>query len=502
MHVLFSRYVFWYVGVPIALILLGGFGYYAYSNALDTPEQTATVARGTVTTLVTVSGKIEAKQVAKLAFPNVGTVQAVFKDDGDAVAAGEILASMTQGALVASYNTALQNLHYQESRRADLLDGPRSETRETSATNVAIAEENLVRTTNEHARIVENARQTLLSTDLEAIPVNKMIDDVPPIISGNYHCDSEGAYTISIFGSNSPTDYSYRLSGLETGTFTAFTDAAAPLGNCGLMIQFDADELYHTSDWTVSVPNTSGANYIANKNTYLLAVQQQQNVIESATQAVELARRTHFEKNAAPTPHELTQANALIEEARAQLAANEAKIADYVIKAPFAGIITDSNIKVGEVADTSRNMTLMTEGNYELTARIPEVDITKVHVNQVAEVLFDASPTEPISATITYISPTATDIDGVAYFEAHFTLSQNPTWLRTGLNADVNIVVEKKEQVLTIPKRFVLEEAGNTFVLTGSTKTPQRQLVQIGLIGNDGMLEVLNLPEGTPIIAP
>lgn len=502
MHVLFSRYVFWYVGVPIVLLLLGGFGYYAYSNALEAPRQTTTVARGTVSTLVTVSGKIEAEQTAKLSFPNTGTVHAVFKDDGDTVTAGEILASMTQGALVANYTTALQNLTYHEARKMELLDGPSSEARAVTATNVTIARDALARTTDEYARRVENARQTLFSADLEAVPVRKTNDDVPPTISGNYRCGQEGTYTISVFKSNSPTGYSYTLSGLEAGTLTAFTDAPSPLGQCGLQIQFDANELYRAADWTITVPNVHGTQYITNENAYTLALQQQKNAVEAAEQVLELALRTEQETNAEPTIHERTQFDAQIEEARAQLAASEAKIADYVIKAPFDGIITDSNIKVGEVADATRSMTLIKEGAYELTARIPEVDITKVREGQVAEVLFDASPTEPITATIAHISPMATDIDGVAYFEARLALTQNPSWLRTGLNADVNIVIEKRENVLTIPKRFILEENGSTFVLTGNSKTPERLSVRVGLMGNDGMIEVLDLIEGTVIVAP
>ena len=58
---------------------------------------TDTVHIGNVTQVVSVSGTIEAKNTASLAFPGVGTVTEVFVDEGSIVAAGEVLATQATG---------------------------------------------------------------------------------------------------------------------------------------------------------------------------------------------------------------------------------------------------------------------------------------------------------------------------------------------------------------------------------------------------------------------
>ena len=75
-------------------------------------------------------------------------------------------------------------------------------------------------------------------------------------------------------------------------------------------------------------------------------------------------------------------------------------------------------------------------------------------------------------------------------------------WIREGLNADVEILIDRKKNALRIPKHFITtdDEAGFVFIKneTTITKTP----ITTGLIGNDGYVEVTNLPEGTVVVIP
>ncbi len=489
----------------IGIVLIAGLTIYALnqtSRASDSPIETASVSKGTVTTIADVSGKIEAKEIAELRFPATGVVKEIFKQEGDSVIQGEIIASLAQDALVAEYSNALNSLTYQEQRKNELIRGPRTEAKTVTQKNVDIARENLARTEREQAKLVESARRILLSTNLEARPVNKANDDVPPVVTGTYNCDNEGNYTVSVFGSNAQSGYSYRLSGLGDGTYTAYVDAAGPFGDCGLSIQFDASEQYRNETWVIAIPNTESALYLENRNTYELALESQKNEVTAAEQALALAEHTQTNMNAAPTNEVLAQINAQIDVARATLALREAQIADYVIKAPYDGIITRSSINIGEVADIRSSMTLIREGSYELKARIPEVDIRKIAVGNTATALFDAAPDEPIPTLVEYVSPTSIEIDGVSYYEARMRLSYAPTWLREGLNADIDIVVEKKENVSVIPKRFVIEEQGTYYTHVLYDTHPVKTGLEVGLVGNDGFIEVMNIPVGTTVVIP
>jgi len=460
------------------------------------------VIRKTVSVTSTVSGFVESGQSAKLTFPTLGTIKEILKKEGETVEAGEIIASLTQDTLTAEYNTTLKQLKYLESVKSELVNGPRSEAREVTDVNVKLASDNVERIKQEQSQIVQNAYRKLLSSDLEAIQSNINNEDVPPVISGNYLCNKEGTYTVSVFGSNSPTGYSYKLSGLEEGSFSAWVETPGSLGTCGLFIKFDPNTRYHRGDWTINIPNKKSSSYVTNQNSYLLAIEQKDKAISAAELALELARKNQNYTNAKPTVDSLNQANLKIEEARSLLSVQETRITDRVIRAPFTGIITDLNMKAGEVSDSSKTISLIGEGTYTLKATVPEIDVKNVKIKDLAVVVFDAAPDEEYFATIEFISPLSTNIAGVSYYETHLLLSAAPPWLREGLNADIEIITEQKENTLAVPKQYVYKEDNKSYINTIQNDQLVKTSVDTGLVGNDGYIELFSIPEGTMVVLP
>jgi multidrug efflux pump subunit AcrA (membrane-fusion protein) len=503
MRFLFAKNFLWYL---ILLIIGGGalwYGYTEYSlRSNPVVRESATVTLDSVSQSITVSGKVEAKQVARLGFPVTGSIKQVLRTEGDTVNEGDIIASLTNDSVVAEYNAALEQVRFQTETREQLINGATPENRIVAETNIAVAKAALAKATAEYDTLVENARQTLLSNDLTAYPVDPINDDVPPTISGNYLCEAEGVYRLSLFGSGVLSGRSYTLTGLSTGTFAANTDTASPLGTCGLFIQFSASETYRLSDWVVEVPNKRSPTYVTVKNAYELAKTQRTTAIKAAEEAVTLAENSRDALIATPTREAIAQANANIAAAEARLTAIEARIADYTIRAPFPGVVTSVDMKVGEAVGPNHTVTIVYEGDYELKARIPEIDIKKVELTDAVTVIFDADPDTAFPATISFISPLSSDVSGVAYYDAIITLTNPPDWLREGLNADVIIENDVRLSVPTIPKRFLITEGDDTYVLVPAGATTTRQRVTTGLIGTDGHVEVVDLPIGTTVLQP
>ena len=91
----------------------------------------------------------------------------------------------------------------------------------------------------------------------------------------------------------------------------------------------------------------------------------------------------------------------------------------------------------------------------------------------------------------------------MAYFEATIAFDNVPEWVRSGLNADIDIVVHKETNVLKIPVRFlVAETSGDTSVFVQQGDESVLTDVTIGFTGNDGWVEVRGLDEGVTVIAP
>lgn len=489
--------------IIVGIVAIGFVASFFLGSRSDAPTWiTEIVTRGTVANIVSVSGVMKAENIADLSFPVSGTIAEILVREGDTVQKGHILATLEQRELSAELRDAQGALLIARANQEELARGPREEERDVTDITVSIARENLARTKTEKAERVRNAFRTLLSEDLEAAPIDPGNDDTPPVISGSYTCNTKGTYQIDVFSSNARSGYSYRLSGLEAGTFSAYTEAAAPLGTCGLMIQFNADESYASKSWEVRIPNTSGASYVTNMNAYSLTLEEEKNAVAAAEQALLKAEADARLVNATPREEAASRAEASVIQAEARFAAVLARIEDRTLRAPFDGVVSAVDIVPGEVSNGTA-MTLVAESHYELTVRIPEIDITDVHIGQTAEVIFDAREEEPITSAVSFISKSATEIDGVAYFEAKLLFDNPPEWFRSGLNADVNIIVAEQMDTLRLPKRFVTKnDAGEDVVHVPEGDTTRDVPVTITFTGNDGFYAVEGLSEGTTVVAP
>lgn len=502
MRILFSRRFLYVVGGVVLFVAVLGAVISASINGRPEPV-TTTVTRGDVANIVSVSGIIQSEARADIAFPISDVVEEVAVNEGDVVEEGAVLATLRQADLQAQRREALANIEIARADRDELIAGPRNEAREVTSQSVAIAREELARVTVEEDEKVINARRTLLSSSLEALPVRTANDDTPPAVSGTYTCKSEGVYVLDVFRSSARSGYSYKLSGLETGIADAYTTSPAPLGDCGLSIQFAENVAYGRETWTVTIPNTRNAQYATNLNAYTLARTGRDNRVAAAQQALDLSLREEQLVNAVPRTEALRRANATIAQKEARHAAIEARIDERTLTAPFAGVITDVAIVKGETSGTEAVVTMVADATFELTARIPEIDITKIAAGQRANVYFDAQADKRIAAHVSFISPLATEIDGVAYFEAQLVFDTPPQWLKSGLNSDIDIVVDERRSVLRIPERFITHtDTGAYTVLVEERTTVVPVVVTRGFVGNDGFVEISGLNEGDVIVAP
>ncbi len=467
------------------------------------PEWTlGKVENGTVATSITVSGTVDATRNADLSFPITGVLKSLSVAEGAFVKKDTVLAELAHDNLSAQYQNAYGALVIAKADQAELITGIRPEERAIETTKVEIAKDDLSRITREQNEKVATAYRALLSTDLVARPKDKSNADTPPSVYGTYTC-GEGTYILDVFGSGAKSGYSYRLSGLEGGTYTAYTESPAPMGACGLSIQFEDGVSYGGSVWHIAIPNTESTSYVTNKNAYDLAVTTRENAIHAATQALELAEKTATLTIANPREESVIRKEAQVTQAEAQLASIGAQIQDHILRAPFDGTVTHLDLAPGEIVTTEPVLTMVSEGYFEIEAIIPEINITKIAVGQKADVVFDAAPTEPLTATIIHISPVATEIAGVSYFETTLILDDPKPWVRGGLNADINIIIEKHEDVLRIPKRFLVEADDGTYsVLVPDEKKTRSVPVTVVMQGNDGYAHIEGLNEGDSVVAP
>jgi HlyD family secretion protein len=462
----------------------------------------ATVETGIVEQIVSVSGVTKSNNAADLAFPSSGIVASVPVKEGDVVAAGILLATLASSQQAASLNRALADVAIAQAALSNLKNGVRSEEKAVTDITVETARADIKRVTDTENLAVENAKKALYSAALIARTDNKNTDATPPTISGVYQCKTPGAYSLRVYNSSSQSGYSVTVSGLESGTYSVGTTQPVAFGDCGLFAQFTAGDSYQNTIWTVEVPNSSGATYTTLRNALTAAENNRTVAISAAKDALTLATQKQTLQNADPVAADVYAAEARVAQARAGVAEITATLADRSIIAPFAGTVTSVDILPGETAGSAPVITLLATDGFEIIARIPEIDITKIAVGQEARITFDAAVDEIQTATVDFISPLPTEIDGVSYYEVKLLLSTTPPWLRAGLNADVDIIITARVDTLRIPRRFVTT-TGNTYTVQLLTNNQvATSTIDVELFGNDGFAAISGLTAGDTIVAP
>jgi HlyD family secretion protein len=491
--------------VGIALLLLGTSFFYLVSFLTRDPLAgltLATVETGIVESIVSVSGVTRSRNTAELAFPTSGVVAAVPVKEGDRVEAGTILATLGSAREVANLDKARADLAIAEANLESLIRGVRPEARAVTSASVEAARAEVERVTKETNQAVDNARRALYSNSLATESNNPFESSPAPVITGTYRCTEPGVYTLRVYNSGAVSGYSLGLTGLETGTYSVGIDQPAPFGNCGLQAQFADNETYHNTTWQIEIPNTRSSTYITLKNALDLALTNRDNAIAAANEALRLAEKKQSLENANPLTTDIKTAEARVAQARAALTEIGATLREHSIVAPFAGQVTAVDILPGETAPTTPVITLLAADAFEVVARVPEIDITKIALDQTARVVFDAKADEMKTGRVSYISPLPTTIDGVAYFEVKIGFAEMPAWLRGGLNADIDIVTGASSDTSKIPTRYLITNDTGTYVRTLAGTTIATTTIEVLFNGNDGYVSIRGLAPGTTIIAP
>jgi HlyD family secretion protein len=151
--------------------------------------------------------------------------------------------------------------------------------------------------------------------------------------------------------------------------------------------------------------------------------------------------------------------------AQAQVAADEATIAEAEITAPFDGTITALNLQVGDVATPGVVVISMADVS-QLHVDIPvsELDISTIQVGQSATLNFDAFPSKNYQGQVTAVSTKPAISSGSVTYAVRVVVGDADPSLLPGMTAGVTIVTSNLSNVLVVPSRAVRTVNGRQVV--------------------------------------
>jgi len=177
-----------------------------------------------------------------------------------------------------------------------------------------------------------------------------------------------------------------------------------------------------------------------------------------------------------------------------------------VIVAPFDGVVADISITEGKEISTATLATpaisLVDTSEIEMRGFIDEIDIAMVQLGQEANIILDALPDEEIKGSVAFISPVGTTLAGVVSYDTTITLENPVAELRDGMSATAEIIIERRDDVLSIPNRYIRGTLENPIVVVLVDEQEEEREITLGL--TDGInTEILSgLQEGEEVVLP
>ncbi len=235
--------------------------------------------------------------------------------------------------------------------------------------------------------------------------------------------------------------------------------------------------------------------------------------LDSAKKSVDLARAQLNNISAPARSQDVTLAEAQVSQANSSLENIEKQITDSVLTAPLNGVITQIAYEVGEQFSPAQPaIKMLADGDFEIEVDISESDINKIKVGDETEITLDAfSSDTSFPGMVSFIEPAQTLIQDVVYYKvkvAFSDLDKIKTDLATrglsfksGMTADIVITTDKRDNVLQVPARAIIEKDGNKIVRLDTAAGVKEVIVETGLRGNDGLTEITSgLTAGEKVI--
>lgn len=489
---------------------------YRYFSAPKVPVyEFIDVKRSNIIQEVSVTGKVEPVSSVDLAFERSAKIYSASVSVGDMVAQGQIIATLYNGDLLAQIDQADAALKSQQAKLDSLIKGTRFEEMavesakvESAKASLADAKSNLVdKIQDSYTKADDSIRNNIdsffsnpksatprLTFVVSDQPLRDVVESKRYVIEGNLK-----KWSSSLSGLSSESDlgvYSKEAS-VNLEIIKDFLDKLSILVN----------QLTPTSDLTQTSIDTYKSNTYSSRtaiNTSTSNLTAAGEKLSNAISALDLAEKNYDLKNAGATSEEVNSQRALTDEAAANLKNAKAQYVKTILRSPINGVVTKMTAKTGEMATANAVIaSVISDGDFQMTANIPEADIAKVKIGDTARVTLDAYGSDMFfDASVSKIDPSETILEGVATYKTTFVFLKKDERVRSGMTANIDVLTDKKENVLTVPQRAVVSKGQEKSVLIDvGNLNPEERKIETGLRGTDGLIEIISgLKEGDKIV--
>lgn len=491
--------------VIIPLVLIAS-GYFYFTKEKKSEYNYVVAEKGDVIQEVNVTGKVESSENVDLAFEKSGKIVFINTDVGKKVSTGQILARIDSSELSAQLAQAEADVKAQQAKLDELKRGTRPEEIKLQEIKVNNAKETLIDDIqNSYTKsddAIRNKVDQLFSNPNSSDPKINIIG-----IDSQLKIDIEnGRFLIKVIldtwkislndlTSLSDLDVYIKEAKDSLDKVKSLLDKVASAVNS---LTSNSSLTQATIDSYKSDISTARTNI----NTVISSVSSSENDLRVEENQLSLLI-------VGTIKDQINAQEAQVEKSEASVKNIMAQINKTILYSPINGVVTKQDAKVGEIIVANSNIiSVISISNYEIKSDVPEADIAKVKVGDKVRLTLDAYGDEvEFSATVVKIDPAETVIEGVSNYMVTFNFDEKDERVRSGMTANLDIMTDKRENVLIVPLRAIIAKNGNKIVRVlkgdpsiGPVEIEERE-VKTGLRGSYGNVEILEgLSEGEKVV--
>lgn len=430
---------------------------------------------------VTVAGAVVSAHAVDLGFTQSGRIAGVYVKPGDTAAAGKTLANIENGDLRALVLQRQAAYEVQLAKLASLEQGTRPEQLAVTESSVASARTALEQA---HQAVTDEVRDSYIAAE-DAVR-NKMDQ-----FFSNVNTPAP-ELTITVTDGQQEIDLESGRANLErmlTVWRASLSVAPADIAAVDAQSKLSAVASFlanATSALATALPNAAVskatlAEYVADIATArgsisaaLSALTTAETSRKSAAAALVTAEKNLALARAGTSRADLDAQRAQVKAAEADVAAAQAQLAQTLIRAPFSGMVTRTDIEPGEIVSPNTPViSMIGTGTFQIESYVPEVNIAELEVGDTAAVTLDAyGPARSFEAVVITIDPAETVRDGVSTYKTTLQFTDADPRIRSGMTANIVIETVRKSGAIVIPKGAIVERDGKRFaaVLVGGER--------------------------------
>lgn len=494
--------------VIILAVAVGGFfafRQYQRTRQADAAQgfQTEPARTGSLTATVGATGIVRSNQTAALVWQTTGQVATVNVAVGDQVQAGQELASLSQTSLPQNIILAQAELVSAQKALDDLL-------------NSELPQAQALKALEDAQKALDNLTVTYALQQAQAESALAQARDALDLAEYRWRSAQPGyrasgdvinATEANLVLAEKEVDAAQREFNKYSGRKEDDPLRALALSNLSAARQ-KRDAILRQLNWYQGSPNDIDqaildAN-LALAQAQLAEAQRQYDELAQGPSEAEIAlleaqladaRRAWERVKDGPHPDDIAAAEA-------RIAAAQATLDLAHLEAPFAGTVTDIQIKVGDQVGPSTLAFRLDDLSHLLVdVDVSEVDINRIQAGQPVSLTFDAVPGKEYQGEVRQVSVVGSISQGTVNFRVTVELLDPDEDVKPGMTAAVNIVVEQLEDVLLVPNRAVRIREGKRVVFVLRNGVPEPVEITLGA-SSETVSQVLDgeLRPGDPIV--